>query len=161
MRAMVTDSATDNLFYGPIHRMPDSFPSTEKKRLTELYSRLIVEQLVPAYKKLADFLQYEYLPKSRNSSGIDGIPGGAADYHYLMRFWTTTDKPQGEIYNTGLAEVKRIRTEIENTMIETGFRGNLSSFFTFIKTNKKFTPYNTAGEILDGFRSIKEKLIRN
>ncbi len=64
-------------------------------------------------KKLGDFLQNEYLPKARATTGISEIPGGDKYYAYLIRQQTTTDKTPDEIYNTGLAEVKRIRLEME------------------------------------------------
>ena len=80
-----------------------------KKRLTYSYVQLITTQLVPAYKKLGTFLQTEYLPKSRTSTGFDSLQGGGKYYNYLVRYWTTTNKTPDEIYQTGLAEVKRIR----------------------------------------------------
>jgi uncharacterized protein (DUF885 family) len=77
-------------------------------------------------------------------------------YKLLVKQWTTTDKTLDEIYNTGLSEVKRIRTEMENTKNSTGFKGSLDSFFQFMKTDKQFRPFKTAEEVLDSFRHIYE-----
>ena len=161
MQAMITTDATKNLFYSPIQLMPASFDSADKKRLTAAFIKLINEQLVPSYKKLADFLSGEYLPKSRASTGINSLPDGDKRYNYLVRYWTTTNKTPDEIYNTGLAEVKRIRDEMEKIKNETGFTGDLKAFFEYMKTDKKFMPYKTLQEILDAFAQIQKTIDPN
>src|SRR6185437_16440869 len=88
---------------------PADFPDSAKSRLTEEYKTAIMNDLVPAYKKLGDFLQTEYLPKARTTTGISALPDGNKYYNYLIRYWTTTNKTPEEIYQTGLSEVKRIR----------------------------------------------------
>ena len=126
-----------------------------KARITFDLSRLIADKLVPSYKKLADFLQPEYLPKSRTSIGFDALPNGDTLYHYLIRYWTTTDKTAEEIYQTGLAEVKRIRAEMESIKTETGFQGDLPAFFTFAKEDPRFMPYKTPEDVLDAYKKIR------
>ncbi|MDB5262002.1 MAG: hypothetical protein JWQ14_1283, partial [Adhaeribacter sp.] len=67
--------ATKSVFYGPITNLPKDFSAAEKQQLTTAYVKLINEQLVPAYKKLHAFLQNEYLPKARTTSGLSALPG--------------------------------------------------------------------------------------
>ena len=71
---------------------------------------------------------------------------------------TTTDKPADEIYQTGLSEVKRIRTEMEKTKNAVGFKGTLAEFFTHMKTDPKFYPYKTPAEVLAAFHAIHKKM---
>ncbi len=161
MQAMVTSDATKNLFYGPINIMPANFGSSDKQRLTDAYIKLINEQLVPSYKKLANFFADEYLPAARTSTGIDSLPGGDKDYDYLVRFWTTTNKTPDEIYNTGLAEVKRIRDEMEKIKNQTGYAGDLKSFFTYMDTAKKFMPYKEPADVINAFKNIQKTIDPN
>ncbi|MBS1597195.1 MAG: DUF885 domain-containing protein [Bacteroidetes bacterium] len=161
MQAMVTTDATKNLFYGPITLMPASFDSASKKRLTDAYVKLINEQLVPSYKKFADFFSNEYLAKARTSPGIDSLPNGNKLYEFQVHYWTTTNKTPDEIYNTGLAEVKRIRDEMENIKTQTGFKGDLNAFFEYMKTDKKFMPYKTPAEVLAAFSNIQKTIDPN
>jgi uncharacterized protein (DUF885 family) len=86
MKAMVTDSAAKSLFYEPIRLMPASFSETDKDRLTNAYIDLINRQIVPSYRKLAVFLQTEYLPGARNTTGINAVPGGDKYYAYLVKY---------------------------------------------------------------------------
>lgn len=155
LQAMVTDSATSSLFYEPIRLMPATFSDADKARLTVAYTDMIVHQLVPAYKKLATFLQTEYLPKARTTTGVNALPGGDAYYRYMVKFWTTTNKTPEEIYNTGLAEVQRIRTAMDSIKAAVHFTGDLNAFFEYMKTDKRFMPYKTPDEVLAAFRAIQ------
>jgi uncharacterized protein (DUF885 family) len=155
MADLASDDATKSLFYGPANRIPDSFTAQDKSRVTGDLVHLINEILTPAYKRLAVFLQKEYLPKSRATIGFDDLPDGSKLYNYMIRYWTTTNKTPQEIYETGLSEVKRIRGEMELTKIKTGFNGDLPSFFTFMKTDPRFMPFKTPEEVLDAFRKIQ------
>ncbi len=162
MQSMVVENAEKSLFYGPITNIPAGFSDADKKRLTSLYIKSINTNIIPPFKKLAEFLQNEYLPKARTSTGIDSLPKwGDAYYRYLIRQQTTTSKTPDEIYNTGLAEVKRIRSEMERIKNETGFTGDLTAFFAYLKTDKKFRPYKTPKEILDAFETIHQKMQPN
>lgn len=154
---MLTADAKRNHFYAPVKKLPDSFPAAEKTRLAAAYTKAITEKIIPSYKKLADFLEKEYLAKGRTSSGIDSIPGGKEYYNYLIRYWTTTNKTPDEIYETGLKEVERIKGEMEKIKTQVGFTGDLNAFFNYILTDKKFNIYKTPKEVLDGFRAIQAK----
>jgi uncharacterized protein (DUF885 family) len=145
-------------FYGPLNHFPKDFTEADKAKFTQAYTRIIQSEIIPAYTRLAQFLQKEYLPKSRSTSGISAIPNGAAYYQYLIKVLTTTDKPADEIYQTGLAEVKRIRTEMEKTKLAVGFQGDLKAFFEHMRSDKKFMPYHTPAEVLAAFESIHKKM---
>lgn len=161
MQAMVTRDATKSLFYGPIKLMPADFPEEDKKRLTAAYVDLINKEIVPSYKKLADFFHSDYLPKARSTTGINALPGGDKLYTYLVKYWTTTNKSPEEIYQTGLTEVKRIRDEMEQIKASIHFNGSLDSFFNFMRTGKQFMPYKSADEVLAAFHKIQETIEPN
>lgn len=103
-------------------------------------------------------MQNEYLPKARLSSGIGATENGANYYQYLIKVLTTTQEPADKIYQTGLAEVKRIRTEMENTKNKVGFKGDLKAFFEFMRTDPQFTPFHSPKEVLDAFHAIHKKM---
>lgn len=161
MQAMVTDSVTKSLFYEPIKLMPASFSEPDKKRLTNEYINLINQQIVPSYKKLGEFLQTQYLPKARNTTGVNALPDGDKYYAYVVKYRTTTDKTPDEIYKVGISEVKRIRDKMELIKSSVHFKGDLKAFFEFMKTDKQFMPYKSATEVLDAFRSIQTRIDPN
>ncbi len=161
MDAMVVSDATKSLFYGPVKKYPQNFSAEDKKRFTDSFVKMINEQLVPSYKKLSAFLKNEYLPKARATTGISAIPNGDKNYNWLVRHWTTTNKNPEEIYETGLAEVKRIRTEMERTKDAVGFKGDLNAFFEHLRTDPKLKPYKTAAEVIDAFYAIHKRMEPN
>lgn len=161
MDAMVVSDPKTSLFYGPANKMPESFNDNDRKRFTAEIVKLINEQLVPSYKKLSGFLKTEYLPKARQTSGISALAHGNQYYNYLIHFWTTTIKISEEIYQTGLAEVKRIRTAMDSVKNAVGFKGDLKAFFEFMKTDKQFMPFKMPEDVLNSFRSIQARIDPN
>lgn len=161
MEAMVVTDATKSLFWGPVTKMPQSFTAADKDRLTAAFTPLINGGIVPAYKRLGDFLKKEYLSKARPTTGINALPQGGEAYNYLIRFWTTTAKTPDEIYNTGLSEVTRIRKAMDSVKRAVGFSGDLAAFFTYMRTDKKFMPYKTPAEVLTAIRSILSRIQPN
>ncbi len=158
MENLVVSDPAKSLFYTPVKNIPNDFSDADKKRIDEAYRQAITTELVPTFRKLGDFLKNEYLPKARTSSGIDSIPGGNEIYDYYVKYWTTTDKTPEEIYQTGLAEVDRITHLQDSIKNLVGFKGDLKSFFTYLKTDKKFYPYKTPKEVLDAFEAIHKKM---
>ncbi|WP_026897216.1 DUF885 domain-containing protein [Daejeonella oryzae] len=161
MEAMIVTDPSKSLFYGPLNKFPDQLSESDRSRLTGLYKQAILNELVPSYQKLAVFLKNEYLPKARTSTGISAIPDGEKTYNYLIKYWTTTNKSSEEIYQTGLSEVKRIKAEMEKVKNQTGFKGDLNSFFDYMKNDSKFMPYQTAEDVLNDFRAIQKKIEPN
>ncbi|MEO8406034.1 MAG: DUF885 domain-containing protein [Chitinophagaceae bacterium] len=158
MNDMMQTDVTKSIFYGPVTNFPADFSDADKKRFTTAFSDLIKNTLSPSYQKLATFLKNEYLPKARTSTGISETPGGKDFYTYLVRYWTTTDKTPDEIYNTGLAEVKRIRIIMDSVKNAVGFKADLPAFFQFMKTDKQFMPYKTPEDVLTAFKNIQAKI---
>ena len=161
MMDLVTTDASKSLFYGPIALMPATFSEADKKRLTTAYVDMINNAIIPSYKKLGDFLQNEYLAKARTSTGINALPDGDKRYAYLVKYWTTTNKTPDEIYQTGLAEVKRIKTAMEEIKEQVRFKGTLDSFYEFMRNDKQFMPYKTAEEVLAATRNIQTRIDPN
>lgn len=161
MQSMVVTDPKLSLFYGPVKLMPRDFSAADQKRLTDEYSKMIATVIVPTYKKMGDFLQNEYLPKTRATSGWSAMPGGAAWYAYLVRQQTTTNKTPEEVYQTGLKEVARITSQMDSIKNLVGFKGDLKAFFEYMKTDKKFMPYKTPKEVLAAFDNIHQRMIPN
>lgn len=153
-KGLINTDETKSIFYGPIKNMPAGFGSQDKERLTTAYKAVIKNKLNVAHQKMADFLAKEYLPIARLTSGVGDLPDGLNYYKFCVKEWTTTDETLDEIYATGLSEVKRIRAEMEETKNSTGYKGDLDSFFEFMKTDKQFMPFKTPENVLDSFRHI-------
>lgn len=161
LESFVVTDPTASLFYSPVAKFPAGVPAAEQPALVAAYRQAILQDLVPSYQKLAQFLQTEYLPQARTSSGLDAVPGGAALYAYSVKFATTTDRTPAEIYQTGLGEVQRIRTTMEQVKQQVGFQGDLNAFFVYMRTDPKFRPFKTPEEVLAVYRSVLTRISPN
>ena len=149
------------LYYAPINAMPEDFPDDEKERLKRAYKEIIETKLIPANRKLKEFISGEYLPACRETSGIDAIPQGKAYYDYLIKYWTTTDITADEIFALGKAEVDRISAEMEKVKEQVGFNGDLKAFLESLRTDKKLRPFKTGEDIIAYYNAIHEKMKPN
>jgi uncharacterized protein (DUF885 family) len=66
----IVDDPRDSLYYRPISNMPAAFPAADRQRLEAAYRRMITDTLVPTYRRIAAFMQEQYLPASRASTGL-------------------------------------------------------------------------------------------
>ncbi|MET3929442.1 uncharacterized protein (DUF885 family) [Lysobacter sp. OAE881] len=155
--ALIKDKPEDTLFWGPITNMPKEFSDADKTRLTDAYRKMIAEQLMPAYKKLRAFVNDEYLPKTRDTFGLDKLPNGQAWYAFNAKQSTTTDLTPAQIHQIGLDEVARIHGEMQKVMTEVGFKGSLQDFFKYVQTDKKFE-FKSQDELLKYYRGLEAKI---
>lgn len=155
---IVTTDMEKNIFYGPINNFPKSFTKEKKDRLTKLYKESILKNIIPAYQKIGDFLEKEYLPKARETDGYNSLPNGANIYAFYAKSWTTTNKSPEEINKIGLGQVAMLRAEMEKVKQQVGFNGTLEQFITSVKTDPKAMPYKTSKEVLEGFNGILAKI---
>ena len=158
LEAFVVADPAKSAFYAPLTQFPAAVPESARPALVAAYERAIRQELVPTYQKLGRFLKNEYLPRARASSGINAVPGGARLYAYAVRNYTTTALPADQIYQTGLREVARIRTELEQEKKQVGFAGDLNAFFAFMRTDPQFKPFKTPEDVLAVYNGILARI---
>ncbi|WP_437824349.1 DUF885 domain-containing protein [Tenacibaculum mesophilum] len=149
---------SEHLFYSPINTLPADFSEGDKTRLTEAYTNILNDKLIPSFKAMYEFLKTDYLAAGRESSGISDIPNGTAYYQHAIKNYTTTNMTADEIHELGLKEVARILSEMEKVKEQVGFEGNLKEFFDFVRNNKELMPYTEPQQIIDNFNAIHEKM---
>ena len=149
----------DNLFYSPIKNFPADFSDSDKLRLTKVYTEVITNKIIPAYKELHDFMATEYLNAGRASSGIQDIPDGDAYYAHQIKLYTTTNMTAAEIHEIGLKEVARISAEMEAVKKQVGFKGDLKAFFTEVRNKKELMPFKDPQEVIDNFNAIHKRMM--
>lgn len=155
---IITEDFDKNIFYGPIKKMPKNFSAKDKEKYKILYQEAISSKIIPAYQKMGDFLEKEYLPKARNTDGINAIPNGKNIYEYYAKSWTTTNKTPEEINKIGLQQVAMLRAEMEKVKTQLGFKGSLEEFLLSLKTDKKAMPFKTPEEVIAAFNGILKKI---
>jgi prolyl oligopeptidase len=126
------------------------FNKGEKEDLINRATLLIKSQIIPAYVDLNNFLKNTYLPNSRSSIGLNGVPGGDKWYEYAARYHTTTDLTPDEIHDIGLKEVLRIRKEMEQIITDLEWDGDFKSFLNYLRTSPRFY-YDNPEDLLNAY----------
>ncbi len=158
LKALFEGEVQDNVFYKPLLKLPDNIDSAAAAQLKKEYSDAIENSIKPAYKKLHDYIVTDYIPKARKTSGLLDNANGKKEYELWLKYYTTNNITAEQIFNLGLSEVSRIRKAMDSVKIQVGFKGDLKSFFEYVKTDPKFFPFKTEAEVLDRFRSFEGKM---
>ena len=131
--------AEDSPFWIPFARFPESVPEPDRARLAAGGRAEIEQQVIPAYAQFKAFFEDEYRPAARGSIAATDLPDGKDYYADLVRYYTTLPgATAGEIHATGLAEVARIRAEMEAIVGEVGFKGSFEEFLDFLRSDPQF-----------------------
>ena len=131
-------SPTDTLWYEPFKTLPASIPAARQAAMRAEAETIIRDQVIPAYASLLVFMRKEYLPKLREGLAAEGWPDGKAYYRAQIRAYTTLDLSPDAIHAIGLAEVAKIRAEMEGVMKEVKFEGDFPAFLHFLRTDPRF-----------------------
>lgn len=147
-------------FFGPIRALPESFGDADRERLRTAYRDAITAKINPAFTRLRDFLRNEYLAASRSGApGMAAMPGGTAYYEYQLEAHTTLRMSADAIHRLGLAEVARIRMQMQRIRQQVGFEGTLSQFFEHLKTDAQFK-FASKEALLAAYQRVGERVDR-
>ncbi|MEQ9562058.1 MAG: DUF885 domain-containing protein [Woeseiaceae bacterium] len=155
--AQLVENAEDSPFYQAFLEMPETIPAGEQQRLREAAQEIIEERIVPSYRKFSRYFNETYLPASRDSIGASELPDGMSFYEYRTRLFTTTGMTPDEIHQLGLAEVQRIRGEMQLIIDELEFEGSFADFLEFLRTDPQFY-YETPEELFDAYLAICKRI---
>ncbi|MEO1642136.1 MAG: DUF885 domain-containing protein, partial [Pseudomonadota bacterium] len=95
-----------------------------------------VNDFKPAYERLIAWQEEDRVNATPEAQGVTLLPNGVAYYNERLANQTTTDLTADEIHEIGLAEVARLRAEMEAIKEDFGFDGTLQEFFVFLRDTK-------------------------
>ncbi len=111
----------------------------------------------PAFQRLEEFVREKYIPGARQTIAATDLPDGQAWYAWRIKNYTSTDLTAQQIHDIGLAEVKRIRAEMERVKAQAGFKGTLQEFFAFLRTDPQFY-FTNKEHLLRAYRDIAKRV---
>jgi len=139
-----------NPFLEPTKKFPAEFSEQDKKRLTDEITKAVNGDVIPAYRKFAEFLRGEYDPKGRAELTIESLADGKRRYAEAVKTMTTVSVPPAEIHEIGLKEVARITAEMTKLAQGQGYK-DLASFREAINNDPKWKP-TSEQQILDDYK---------
>jgi len=157
-RQLVAAKPEASIFYTPIANLPAGFSAADKRSLTQAYRRTVGTKLNPALKRLAVFLEKEYIPAARTSTGWSALPDGKEWYLARVASQTTTNLTPEQIHDIGLKEVARIQSEYGVIGPKMGYTGPAAGLPNWVSQQAKYKPFKTEQEVIAVYRQLDAQL---
>jgi len=106
--------------------------------LKEAATKALLEELAPAYERLIAWIEEDMPNADAEARGVSALPNGKAFYDRRLASFTTTALTADEIHRLGVADVARLRNEMEAVKRQVGFEGDLQEFFDFVREDEQF-----------------------
>ncbi len=154
---LIPEDPLKSALLAPFTRFPVGIAESDRTRLRADAVRAYNEQDRPAFQRLQNYLTNTYLPRSRETIGMSALPDGVAWYAHRIKVQTTTTRTPQQIHDLGLAEVKRIRAQMDSLIRSTGFSGDFAAFTNMLRTDPKFF-YTDSAALVRGYRDIAKRI---
>ena len=155
--AFIKEDVTKSSYYKPFDKMSAFISSSQKKDLQRQAKHVLSTKVMPAYKVYYDFMVNEYQPNARDNIAASSLPNGEAYYQNRLEHYTTLPMTAVQVHQQGLAEVKRIRGEMEAIIEQVDFDGDFAEFVQFLRSDPQFYA-STATELLKEASFIAKKM---
>ncbi|WP_375404177.1 DUF885 family protein [uncultured Sphingomonas sp.] len=126
------------VYYEPFMNLPATLTETTRRDLQAQARSVIAGSVIPVHQRLLIFLRGSYFPGLTKTLAAEAYSNGPAYYRSRIRAFTTLDLSPNQIHAIGLAEVAKIRAEMEVIRREVKFAGDLAAFLTFLRTDQRF-----------------------
>lgn len=156
IKALIVADPMKSPMLAALSAWPASVAESDRADLTKRAMAAYQDSVIPAFKKLDQFVESRYLPGCRAATGASALPNGAAMYAYNVKWHTTTDKSPQEIHALGLQEVARIRKEMDAVIAALGFKGSFADFAKFLRTSPQFY-FKDAQSLVTAYRDIAKR----
>ncbi len=160
IKALCAATPEASEFYAPIKHLPAGFSSADKARLSAAYRTLIGSAVLPSLRKLAAFIDKEYLPATRASAGWGSLPNGAAWYRAWVAYQTSSTLTPEQIHAIGLREMARNDAELNKLAPRLGYSGAPAGMGNFLAAQPKYRPFKTDAQVLDAYASLNRKIMQ-
>jgi uncharacterized protein (DUF885 family) len=148
--------AEQSPLFAPFRAFPAAVAPADRERLIAAGKRAITAQAQPAFAAFHRFVETEYIPAAPEALGFVNRPAGPKGYDLAIEAYTTTPLTAKQIHETGLAEVARIRAEMDKVIASTNFKGTFAEFQKFLREDPQFY-YTTPDDYIRAYRDMAKR----
>jgi uncharacterized protein (DUF885 family) len=149
VRTLASTPQAESPFLAPVRS--DTTPEFVKA-----FTALTTDQILPAMRRYADFLEREYLPAAREATAVASNPDGAACYDASIRAFSTLPKTAREVHDIGRREVARIDAEMKAIAERTFGTSDVPALMQRLRTDRQFL-FRTRQELIDYSKAALER----
>ncbi|HEX2716450.1 MAG TPA: DUF885 domain-containing protein [Gemmatimonadaceae bacterium] len=154
---LIPEDPMKSALLSPFVEIPAAVTDADRQRLVARATKAYTGTVRPAYQRFHDYLANTYLPRARETLGMSALPDGAAWYAYNVKVQTTTSRTPAQIHQLGLAEVARIRAQMDSVIRSTGFSGDFAAFTTMLRTDPRFFHKDSAS-LVRAYRDVAKRI---
>src|SRR5262249_12784131 len=131
VRTLATTALKDSPFGSPIER--DKDPEFQKA-----FAALVTDQIVPAARRYADFLEKEYLPAARDAIAVTTHPDGAVCYDASVLYYASIAKTAGEVHELGVKQNDQLMAEMKAIGERSFQTGDVPALLQRVRSDPKY-----------------------
>ncbi|XP_076443703.1 uncharacterized protein LOC143282097 isoform X2 [Babylonia areolata] len=148
-----------NPLFKPFNETLETLASVSQADKDDLRSRAqsAWQELRAALGNLKTYIENTYMPHTRATYGVDGLPSGQDYYRACLQWHLSLDLSPEHVHRTGLREVDRITQLMRQVMTKQGFSGTISEYYNQLKADPRFQ-LGSAEEILKAYRDLISKI---
>jgi len=128
----------ESVFWAPFAALPSGVAEADRDRLRAAARETIQRDIVPAYRRVLEFFTREYIPAARVTIAAAELPEGREYYRHLVQHFTTLDVTPEQVHTIGLAEVARIRAEMDAVLRAIAWEEGFPEFLSFLRSDRRF-----------------------
>jgi uncharacterized protein (DUF885 family) len=148
--AIAAQKPEETAFAEPLAKFPAALAAAERQRIRSALLAAIRDEVLPAYRRFADFVKNQYAPKGRSEPGLWSLPDGTARYAFQVKSNTTTDLTPEQIHEIGLRQVVAVEAEMTAIAARLGYH-DLKSFNAKVNADPELRA-KSRQQILDLYR---------
>ncbi|OUR63030.1 hypothetical protein A9Q74_02135 [Colwellia sp. 39_35_sub15_T18] len=138
IKAYIVSDVSNSDYYQPFKKMSAQVTAATQATLKQEAKAILREQVIPAYQKYYHFMVNRYQANARDNIAATSLPNGKAYYQNRVQHYTTLPLSADAIHQQGLAEVKRIRAEMDVIIKQVKFEGDFATFVEFLRSDEQF-----------------------
>ena len=159
IKALADAPLDKNSFIHATHALPATLSAGEQAGLKGRYLATVRNQVIPAMRRLATFLETDYLPAARDTAGWGALPDGANWYRAWVAAQTTSTLAPEEIHRIGQAEMARINAELARLAPLVGYSGKPAGLPRWLAEQPKSRPFKTEDEVVQAYRALNARIV--
>lgn len=125
-------------FFRYFEKLPESFAENDRRDLRGHARSVIEAAIMPAFMKLKEFVEEEYMAHLRREIAATSLPDGDAYYKECLRYHLELDLSPSEVHQLGLNEVERISNEMKEVIKSLGSKASPKEFSEGLRNDTSF-----------------------
>jgi uncharacterized protein (DUF885 family) len=155
--ALVPEDPMKSTLLEAFTEFPPSIGEADRTRLAAQAIQIYSNGVRPIFLKLRDYVANTYVPACREAIAATALPNGSTSYAFHVRWQTTTNLTPLQIHEVGLAEVKRIRAEMDQLIASSGYKGSFHDFTEFLRNDKQFY-FDKPDDLVNAYKIVAKSI---